>query len=58
MEFRVGVGEWWVDFFIMFLTQRRRDAEYAEGFKLPSAGFVLLWGLSARFLATKITKFT
>jgi len=30
LEFRVGVGEWWVDFFIKFLTQRRRGAEYAE----------------------------
>ena len=32
MEFRVGVGEWKVVFYLKFLTQRRRDAEYAEVF--------------------------
>ena len=34
MEFRVGVGEWNCRFFVSkFLTQRRRDAEYAEIFR-------------------------
>ena len=38
MEFRVGVGEWNCRFFVSkFLTQRRRDAEYAEFLGLPSA---------------------